>query len=56
MIFILLDPRNPYLDTKIIKIGQEVKILWPNHVFGVMAAFFGSCECNKIPSEGNLCK
>ena len=42
MIFILLDPRNPYLDTKTIKIGQEVKILWPNHVFGVMAAFFGS--------------
>ena len=42
MIFILLDHRNPYLATKTIEIGQEIKILWPNYVFGVMAAFFGS--------------
>ena len=42
MISILLDHRNPHLDTKTIKIGQEIKILWPIYVFGVMAAYFGS--------------
>ena len=37
-----LDHKNPYLDAKTIKIGEEITIIWPIYVFGVMAAYFGS--------------